>query len=92
VHDETRHAKGGQPVNSFDRRGLRGVRSIIADPGLEQIAQNVKGIRIARLGGEKIQELRGDRRTTCVDVQIRDEKRGHLGLGTGYGPATRSIF
>jgi len=49
---------------------LRRVRRIIADPGFEQIAEDVQGRGAARLGPQKFQELFGDVFATCVDVQI----------------------
>jgi len=58
---------------------LRGIRRIIADPRLEQIAEDVQGRGILGLALQERQELRDDRRPSCVNVQIRDEERGHRG-------------
>ncbi len=47
------------------------------DPGLEQVAQDVQGVGLARLGAQEVDELGGDLRPIRVDVQIRNEENRH---------------
>ena len=47
---------------------------VVADPGLEQVAENVQRIRICGIILQKCQELLADVRTPGVEVQIRNEK------------------
>jgi len=72
-----RHAGVGHGMQrDRDRIGGRGGR-VIADPGFEQIAQDVQGIGLHRFIAQERQEQVGDGWTTRVQVQIGDEQRGH---------------
>ena len=57
-------------MNALDRGELRRIRGIIANPGFEQVAEDVQGVGADRLGRKKAQELIGDRGAARVDVQI----------------------
>ena len=57
-------------MNALDRGELRRIRGIIANPGFEQVAEDVQGVGADRLGRKKAQELVGDRGAARVDVQI----------------------
>ena len=81
-------------VQSGDGRRLRGVRRIIADPRFEQIAEDVQGRGSAWPRScrnlKNCSMIAGRAR---VDVQIRDEERGHADLGqalAGSGERARS--
>ena len=72
-----RHAGIGHGMQRDGHRiGGRGGR-VIADPGFEQIAQDVQGLGLHRFIAQEGQEQVGDGWTTRVQVQIGDEQRGH---------------
>ncbi len=86
VHHEAGHAARGEFAQPGDGRRLRRVRRIIADPGFEQVTQNVQGGGVPGLGSQERQELLDDRRLRRVDMQIRDEERGHRGFPGRWAP------
>ena len=54
-----------------------GVRIVIANPGFEQIPQDVEHPRLRRFLGEKSQEALIGCRGLCVQMQVRDEQLSH---------------
>jgi hypothetical protein len=50
---------------------------VVADPGLEQVAEDVQRIGAGRLLAQEAQEQVGDLRTAGVQVQVGNEQRGH---------------
>jgi len=55
-------------------RVAHGLVVVIADPGLEQVAEYVQRIGLVRLATQKLQELRYRFRRTGIQMQIRDEQ------------------
>ncbi len=68
----------GEGLQFRDCRRLHGIGRIVAHPRFEQVAEDVQGVRAARLGPQKLDELFGDCRTRRVDVQIGYEKDRHV--------------
>ena len=58
-------------------RRLSGSGIVVADPGFEQVAEDVQRLRAPRFALEEIEELRGDVGPRAVEMQIGDEERGH---------------
>src|SRR5882672_7174445 len=77
VHDVARYPRRGQSTQTGDHTALLRVGIVIADPHLEQVAENVECLGLARFTAEELQELARDFRMLSVQVQIRDEQRCH---------------
>ena len=77
VHHEAGYAAVGERLERPHRRDLLGVRCVVAHPGLEQVAQDVEGLRPGGLALQEIHEPPGDVRSRRVHVQVRDEERLH---------------
>ena len=75
VHRETRHSGSGELPQCGHDDALGRVRVVIADPGFEEVAEDVERAGAARLVPEKREELRGDVGPGRVQVQIRNEER-----------------
>ena len=65
-----------------DARGQRCI-VIVADPALEQIAEDVERIRATRLAGEELGEQFNDMWTRFVQMQVGDEQGWHLRRNSG---------
>src|SRR5688572_19093578 len=65
---------------------MRGLRVVIADPGLEQVAEQVQGARAPDRTGQEAQEPRGDPGRRRVEVQVRSEPDGHC-AGSAFASA-----
>jgi hypothetical protein len=77
VHDAARYARARQGAQRVDDHALRRVGIVVADPGLEQVAEDVERGRAPRSGCEKAQELLGRLRPRRIEVQVGDEERSH---------------
>jgi hypothetical protein len=80
VHEGHRHAgiaHRAQALCDGRERGAeaRIVEHVVADPVLEQVAEDVERLRLRRLLGQESQEEGDDLRTAGVQVQIGDEER-----------------
>ncbi len=80
MHPHAGIAQAVQPVG-HERAGVG--RIVIADPGLEQVAEDVQRIGLAGFAIHEAPEQFGDRRPLRVQVQVGNEKRGHAPLCTG---------
>src|SRR5690606_16853861 len=58
----------------------RRVEVVVADPVLEEVAENVERLGTSRLALEEIDEALVGRRAIVGEMQIRDEQRRHYGL------------
>ena len=58
-----------------------GARRIVADPALEQVAEDIQGVGLAGRVGQKAQKAVGDCGSGGVQVQVRDEQYRHLAAG-----------
>ena len=72
----------GHPrLHQVAQRRLHALRDlavvVVADPALEQVAEDVQRLRRARLAAQEGLEQRGDVRPRRVEVQVGDEERGH---------------
>lgn len=77
VHHVARNACSGELPERAQYPTLVGIRIVVANPGFEEISEDVQRARLARLAREEIQELTGDVRARGVQVQIGNEKDGH---------------
>jgi hypothetical protein len=62
-----------------------GLVVVIADPGLEQVAQDVERRGVGGTSGQELDELLPGRRLAGIQMQIGDEQRvqgGSLGAGS----------
>ena len=67
----------GQFVQCGGDRIGGGRWGVVADPGLEQVAEDVQGIGATGFALEEIPEQTGDVRAVRIQVQIGDEEGGH---------------
>ena len=63
-----------------------GLRIVVSDPDLEQVAENVERIGLRRRAREESEKLLGDLRMLRIEVQVRDEEGRHA---VPCVPATR---
>ena len=77
VLEEHRHARVGQAAQLAGDEGTDLGRVVVADPGLEQVAEDVQGIGAARLAVDEVAEQAGDLRTLGIEVEVGDEEGGH---------------
>ncbi len=75
--EEYRHAGIGQGAQPVGDEGAGGGRIVVADPGLEQVAEDVERVRAARLAVEEAAEQFRRRRARGVEVQVGNQQRGH---------------
>ena len=74
-----RHAGGGHGLQRVGD-GIGGGRGrVIADPGLEQVAQDVQRLGLRGFIAQERQEQLGNGWTAGVQMQIGNEQRGHAG-------------
>lgn len=71
------HTACRQRPQGGDDESLVGIGVVIADPGLEQIAQDVQCTRATGLLAQKAQELRGDVGSLGIQMQVGDEQCRH---------------
>ena len=64
-----------RPRRSATRAGKGRVEAVVADPELEQVAEDVERVGARRHVGEEALELRDDRRPGRVEMEVRDEER-----------------
>ena len=75
-----RHATVGQYLQCIGHRIGGGRGRVVADPGFEQVAEDVQRIGAGCLLAQEAQEQVGDLRTAGVQVQVGNEQRGHAGI------------
>jgi len=59
---------------------------VVADPGFEQVAENVESFSLAPVAAEKIQKGINAGRTRGMQVQVRDEQGGQGGVNPAPSP------
>src|SRR3546814_1704731 len=74
MHEGHRHAAVGQGLQPLGHEGagFRGI--VVADPGFEQVAEDVQRLCAARLAVEEVAEQPGDLRPRGGQVQGRSEE------------------
>jgi len=77
MHDIAGHTARREPTQRIADQRPAGLRVIIADPRLEQIAENVERFGARRTLLEKGDELRASGGLERIQVQIGDEQGGH---------------
>ncbi len=87
VHDGARHAGRSQARERVEDRSQIGVVVVVADPCLEQIAEDVYAVGRHGLGSDEVDELARRRGPAGIEMQVGDEQRG---AGQGYW-STRSM-
>ena len=70
------------------RAGKAQRERVVADPGLEEVAQDVERVGRRRLLGEEALEERGDFRPRLLEVQIGDEERAALQTRSAFSMTT----
>jgi hypothetical protein len=80
AHQEQRHAAGAQPRQRLAHRSRQRIVGVVAQPGLEQVAEHVQRVGVRGLVAQEVQEQRGDGRARGMQVQVGNEQRGHRGL------------
>ncbi len=70
AHEVDRYAAGGDCTQRIADLAAYRIRVVIADPGLEQIAQDVERIGCSSLDRKKPEEALYRRRRASVEVQI----------------------
>ena len=85
VHEEQRHAGGvqGGELAGNEGTGFGGV--VIANPGFEQVTEDVERVGAAGLAVEEVAEQAGDLRAFRIQVEVGDEQRGHRTMITAAG-------
>lgn len=73
-----RHSTLSERAQRADDPALVRIGVVVADPGLEQVAEDVKRLRAAGFMRQEIEKLRGDVGPLPVEMQIGNEQRGHL--------------
>ena len=77
AHEGDRHAGIDQGAQPPGHEGAGLGRIVVADPGLEQVAEDVQRIGAARLAIQEAAEQLGDRGARRVEVEVGDEQGGH---------------
>ena len=80
VHDVRGEAPSGLGERVANRH-RRGLVVVVADPNLDQVAQDVERVYVVAHRCQELLQSGEDVRTGGVDVQVRDEKRGHGRVG-----------
>ena len=70
AHEVDRYATGGKRPQRIADLAAHRVRVVIADPGLEQIAEDVERIRCSSLAREKPEEALHRRRRARIEMQV----------------------
>src|SRR6185436_18740014 len=84
VHEVDRHAAAGEVREQpRDHRVERRLEIVVADPGLEEVAQDVERVGGARLSFEQLDEPLVRCRPLLGEVKVRNEERGHYAGATG---------
>ncbi len=78
VHDEAGNSAAGQCAQARTHLLLARIRIVIADPGFEQVAEDIERLRPGRLRAQESQELidRGGR--AGVEVHVGDKQPCHV--------------
>jgi hypothetical protein len=79
VHHRDPQVRGSAPDRPHYPVLERQTQGIIADPILEEIAEDVEGVRPGGDIAEKAFELRDDARARFVEVEVGDEERARGG-------------
>lgn len=77
LHHEKRCARLGEITQCIADTRFHGIAVVVADPMLEQIPEDVEGLRGAGLVTEETQESVHRSRMVGVEVQVRDEEDAH---------------
>jgi hypothetical protein len=56
---------------------MKGSGVVVANPGFEQVAQNIERVSLAVLCLSKTQKTGGDRRFFCLQMKVCDKKCRH---------------
>ncbi len=70
AHEVDRYAAGGKRAQRIADLATRRIRVVIADPGLEQIAQDVERSRCSSLERKKPEEALHRRRRAGIEMQV----------------------
>jgi len=73
VHDEAGHTGLRERTQRGRDVALGRVRVVVADPDLEEVAQDVQGLRLARLVLQEGEKLGRDGGPGGIEMQVRDE-------------------
>src|SRR5579864_8172600 len=77
VHHEARHAAAGERGKARAHALRCAAAVVVADPELEQVAENVEGLCARRLVCQELEELIDRGRRVRSQVQVRDEQARH---------------
>jgi glutamyl-tRNA synthetase len=78
VHDEDRHALRSELADGVENQFAVRVQVIVADPRLEQIAQDVERISPAGSVAQKLRKLQSGCRPGRIEVQVRYKQGRHF--------------
>ena len=104
VHEVRRDGAGRRAQQARDPRGKVERQPVVADPVLEEVAQDVEGVGARHGLGEEAREALGGRRAILREVQVGDEEGArHAGKrratrgppsrrSAGPGPQRHSAF
>src|SRR6185503_4294472 len=85
VHQVELHAAAAQvPEQAGDHGVERQAEVVVADPVLEEVAEDVQRARGARLAFQKLDEALVRLRPLLGEVQVGDEQGGHYGAFTYF--------
>ena len=77
MHEKHGHVFPCQLAERLLDPGVVLIRIVVADPGFEQVAQDVEFVRVQCFSFQELQELICYLRTVRFEVQVRDEEYGH---------------
>ena len=78
VHEKSRHAGVGQVTHRGLHLSVVGVGVVVAQPRIEQVAEDVKGFCLPAIVGEKTDKLLADSRLSSLQMKIGNKERSHL--------------
>ena len=80
VQREAGDSRGSDGTQRLADLLVAGSLVVVADPGLEQITEDVERLRGARVGLEELEELIGRLRRARIEMHVRDEQSRHRSL------------
>jgi hypothetical protein len=77
VHHGAGHPRVAQPRERGEDRRERGIVVVVADPRLEQVAQDIEGARGERFALDEVHEQANRGSLARIEMQVGDEERAH---------------